>query len=812
MVDVRKLSETDIDADALDTDWVLGVRATDNEIVRFPSTEFQGVEGKSAYEIAVLNGFVGTEEEWLESLEGDPGGADSAYDVAVNNGFVGTEAEWLASLVGADGADGTDGIDGTDGDSGYQVAVDNGFVGTEAEWLDSIVGKSAYEEAVDLGFVGDEAAWLLSLKGDNGDDGTNGSDGADGASAYEVAVAEGFVGDETAWLASLQGDPGATPVMSTTSTSSHTPGLGSKTFVVPAGLALVPGQYVRAQVTADPTRWVAGPITAYSTTNMTINVEDFAGTGVWGVWTISISGPRGVQGIQGVKGDTGVAGPPGTIDNYAGFDAGYLYQFDGGTVEGWAATGTGASVAMSSTPGNLQFISVDSNSSITRNTITPFLGSKYPLVRIKVTRISGPGSGSWRGRVDFSTTTRGSYTGSVSKTIADPVIAVGESEILTWDMSSLTAPAASTEWLTSQINGIRVYLNNTAAEWRIDWIAIGRDAPVQAASTSGSSGSLAPEFGTYMSESNGFSSSNTAAQNTAALRAVMDSGSPKIILPQGTFDINGLFWNRDCALFGQGRNQTFLQVRNNYHGLNIRADDASNFRMVRFFGFHMQHMGSASDGDVNCCAVLQSCKAYMEECFFEGFPGYGLYTQERTIGDNTTMPFFSHYRNCNFRNSGMHNFVLRAGANANILENVAMDHSHTGCGFVHSGSYGNSILGGQCSYNALEGYRFEEGQNVWVAGIYAEGSGRNGGVAHVNTMYDVYVSDSFVRGDIHIGTVPGSNQQHIRAPRGSSVTQSYVHMGRIVYSGPTGVAANATPSSGALTLPAVSAAIVDPYL
>jgi hypothetical protein len=32
-----------------------------------------GKEGKSAYQIAVDNGFVGTEEEWLESLKGEPG-------------------------------------------------------------------------------------------------------------------------------------------------------------------------------------------------------------------------------------------------------------------------------------------------------------------------------------------------------------------------------------------------------------------------------------------------------------------------------------------------------------------------------------------------------------------------------------------------------------------------------------------------------------------------------------------------------------------------------------------------------------------
>ena len=32
--------------------------------------ELEGVDGKSAYQIAVDNGFLGTEEEWLESLNG----------------------------------------------------------------------------------------------------------------------------------------------------------------------------------------------------------------------------------------------------------------------------------------------------------------------------------------------------------------------------------------------------------------------------------------------------------------------------------------------------------------------------------------------------------------------------------------------------------------------------------------------------------------------------------------------------------------------------------------------------------------------
>lgn len=68
--------------------------------------------------------------------KGDPG--DSAYEIAVKNGFTGTEAEWLASLKGETGEDGAAGENGINGLSAYEVAVINGFVGTETEWLESL--------------------------------------------------------------------------------------------------------------------------------------------------------------------------------------------------------------------------------------------------------------------------------------------------------------------------------------------------------------------------------------------------------------------------------------------------------------------------------------------------------------------------------------------------------------------------------------------------------------------------------------------------------------------------------------------------
>lgn len=46
-----------------------------------------------------------------------PAGA-SAYEIAVENGFVGTETEWLASLVGPQGEPGAPGADGQDGAPG----------------------------------------------------------------------------------------------------------------------------------------------------------------------------------------------------------------------------------------------------------------------------------------------------------------------------------------------------------------------------------------------------------------------------------------------------------------------------------------------------------------------------------------------------------------------------------------------------------------------------------------------------------------------------------------------------------------------
>ena len=93
----------------------------------------RGGDGKSAFEIAVEHGYVGTVEQWLESLKGADGtpGADGRD--------------------GTDGMPGADGHDGADGKSAYEIAVEHGYSGTEEEWISEMKPDlSAYPRREEL--------------------------------------------------------------------------------------------------------------------------------------------------------------------------------------------------------------------------------------------------------------------------------------------------------------------------------------------------------------------------------------------------------------------------------------------------------------------------------------------------------------------------------------------------------------------------------------------------------------------------------------------------------------------------------------
>ena len=88
-------------------------------------------DGKSAYDIAVENGFNGSYEEWLDSLKGEQG----------NSGVPGDKGEQGEQGDKGDaGNDGIDGNDGTDGLSAYEIycKYHKQYKGSEEEWINAM--------------------------------------------------------------------------------------------------------------------------------------------------------------------------------------------------------------------------------------------------------------------------------------------------------------------------------------------------------------------------------------------------------------------------------------------------------------------------------------------------------------------------------------------------------------------------------------------------------------------------------------------------------------------------------------------------
>lgn len=140
-----------------------------------------------------------------DAVSNIPSGADgaSAYEIAVANGFEGTEEEWLVSLKDADGVDGQSGIDGKDGstpvigdngnwyiddvdtgqpsqgESGSAATIEIGTVATGAPGTEASVTNSGTSNAAILNFV--------IPRGEKGNPGSSGSgSGSSGMYAFEI--------------------------------------------------------------------------------------------------------------------------------------------------------------------------------------------------------------------------------------------------------------------------------------------------------------------------------------------------------------------------------------------------------------------------------------------------------------------------------------------------------------------------------------------------------------------------------------------------------------------------------------------------
>lgn len=154
----------------------------------------------------VLDGKAGKDDVYTKvqaeekfALKGDGGGSGaagedgaSAFEIAVANGFEGTEAEWLASLKGEKGEKGDTGAQGVQGIQGEQ-----GLPGEKG--ADGAKGDKG-DKGDAFTYADFTAEQLAALKGEKGDKGEAGAPGATGATGEKGE--KGDKGDK--------GDTGAT--------------------------------------------------------------------------------------------------------------------------------------------------------------------------------------------------------------------------------------------------------------------------------------------------------------------------------------------------------------------------------------------------------------------------------------------------------------------------------------------------------------------------------------------------------------------------------------------------------------------------
>lgn len=264
----------------------------------------------------------------INGKDGNPG--EDAYQIAVENGFEGTEIEWLETL------------DGVDGKDAYEIALLEGFIGSRQEWLDFLKGEdglSAYLVAVEEGFEGDQDLWLSTLEGQDGDDGytpylsrtdthiqviyvrdeeatppqnlfsLDSVRGLPGKSAYQSAVDSGFSGTEAQWVAQLKGKdavfpntqgsattvPYGQPAELTTSIDPES-GLLLFSAKIPAGKdGVSPAQPVPSVIIRDAADGAPGSGTV---------------SGTYPNWSFEFFLRRGLPGAQGTSGgvDTKLSG------------------------------------------------------------------------------------------------------------------------------------------------------------------------------------------------------------------------------------------------------------------------------------------------------------------------------------------------------------------------------------------------------------------------------------------------------------------------------------------------------------------------
>ena len=294
-----------------------------------------------------------------------PAGADgdSAFEIAVDNGFAGTEAEWLASLEGPQGIQGpagaegptgpqgSQGVQGIQGQQGIQGATGSGITmqGSVAAALDlpslgNTQGDAYIVQANDSLHIWDGTQWVSggSIQGPQGTQGPQGVQGQQGLQGTQgPSGPQGIQG--------IKGDTGDTGPAGPAGADGADGADGAQGIQGPAGADGAQG--IQGPAGADGAQGPAGPAGA---------------DGAQG-----IQGPAGADGADGADGAQGPAGADGA-DGAPSISDVSSYSIT-------ATAGTNVSTTLTHNIGDSDYLVqvVDSNGD---NIVIPFTRSSNTVV------------------------------------------------------------------------------------------------------------------------------------------------------------------------------------------------------------------------------------------------------------------------------------------------------------------------------------------------------------------------------------------------------------------------------------------------
>lgn len=290
--------------------WIISPKMWVWDSTAWVSVGERGPTGKSAYQLAVEEGYSGSQKSWVEYLR-----AKSNFELAQDSGFVGTLHQWLNHLKGPEGPKGDKGDQGDMGPQGVQGEKGDPALPIDLKGSLPDVTSLPVTASESDGYVigSDLHVWLSGgwqnlgpivgpqgpqgprgAKGDRGDKGDPGADGAPGLNNYQLAVLNGFGGTLSEWLDTIGGRDG----------------LSAYEIAVARGF-----------------------------------------DGDEGDWLQSLVGPAGLNGVRGPQGPRGADGfsfnPLGTKDSYEDLQAippyelkkGDTYVVVGGNVFSWDGAG-----------------------------------------------------------------------------------------------------------------------------------------------------------------------------------------------------------------------------------------------------------------------------------------------------------------------------------------------------------------------------------------------------------------------------------------------------------------------------------------